>query len=80
MAKLPAPVIAIHGGAGTIDRARMTGRRERDLRAALTEALEAGYAVLDGGGDRAGNVATPFVSEGMYRGVMRKGKVSVAIY
>ena len=50
MAKVASPVIAIHGGAGTIDRARMTSRRERDFRAGLTEALEAGYAVLDGGG------------------------------
>jgi len=44
------PVLVIHGGAGTMGRARMTERRERDYRAALTAALRAGYAVLDGGG------------------------------
>lgn len=43
-------MLAIHGGAGTIGRARMTERRERDYRDALTAALRAGYAVLDGGG------------------------------
>ena len=30
--------------------------------------------------DRAGNVAMPFVSEGMYRGVARGGRFTVAIY
>jgi L-asparaginase / beta-aspartyl-peptidase len=44
------PVLAIHGGAGTIGRARMTERREGEYRAALTAALRAGYAVLEGGG------------------------------
>ena len=44
------PILAIHGGAGTIGRARMTARRERDYRAALAAALQAGYAVLAGGG------------------------------
>ena len=44
------PVIAIHGGAGTIGRARMNEPLEREYRAALTAALQAGYAVLDGGG------------------------------
>src|SRR4029453_14323445 len=44
------PVLAVHGGAGTIDRARMTERRERDYRDALAAALQAGYAVLHGNG------------------------------
>jgi len=50
MPKPPPPVIAIHGGAGTVDRARMTARREREFLDALTAALEAGYAVLGRGG------------------------------
>jgi isoaspartyl peptidase/L-asparaginase-like protein (Ntn-hydrolase superfamily) len=44
------PVLAIHGGAGTISRSRMTERRSAEYRAALMAALRAGYAVLDGGG------------------------------
>lgn len=40
----------IHGGAGTIERGRMTPERERDYREKLTEALLAGYEVLKKGG------------------------------
>lgn len=50
MARFFPPVLAIHGGAGTIGRARMTERREREYRDALGAALHAGYAVLEGGG------------------------------
>lgn len=42
--------IVIHGGAGTIDRAKMTPEREQELRETLGRALGAGYAVLEGGG------------------------------
>lgn len=42
--------IAIHGGAGTIDRAKMTPELEQQYRTALTEALQAGYAILKKGG------------------------------
>jgi beta-aspartyl-peptidase (threonine type) len=42
--------IAIHGGAGVIDRARMTPERESSYRAGLTAALDAGYAILEQGG------------------------------
>ncbi len=42
--------IAIHGGAGTIDRAQMTPERDAEYRAALTAAVEAGAEVLRGGG------------------------------
>ncbi|CUS48914.1 MAG: beta-aspartyl-peptidase (threonine type) IaaA [Idiomarinaceae bacterium HL-53] len=42
--------IAIHGGAGTITRENMTREREAQFEAALREATEAGYAVLDNGG------------------------------
>jgi L-asparaginase / beta-aspartyl-peptidase len=40
----------IHGGAGTIERGRMTPERERAYRDKLTEALLAGFAVLKKGG------------------------------
>ncbi len=42
--------IAIHGGAGTILRSKMTEEKERDYREALETALDAGYLVLDQGG------------------------------
>jgi beta-aspartyl-peptidase (threonine type) len=42
--------LVIHGGAGVIERTSMTPAREAEYRARLTEALEAGYAVLDRGG------------------------------
>jgi L-asparaginase / beta-aspartyl-peptidase len=42
--------MVIHGGAGTITRGSMTAELEAQYRAALEEALQAGYAVLSGGG------------------------------
>ena len=46
-----APIaIAIHGGAGTIERSKMTPEREKAYRAKLTEALNKGYGVLESGG------------------------------
>jgi L-asparaginase / beta-aspartyl-peptidase len=44
------PVIAIHGGAGTIRRGEMTAGETRRYRAALAQALQAGYAILTAGG------------------------------
>jgi beta-aspartyl-peptidase (threonine type) len=44
------PSLVIHGGAGTMRRESMSAEKEAEYRAKLTEALEAGYAVLDGGG------------------------------
>lgn len=41
--------LAIHGGAGTIKRENLTAEQEAAYRQKLTEALEAGYAVLDSG-------------------------------
>jgi beta-aspartyl-peptidase (threonine type) len=38
--------LAIHGGAGTIERSRLTADGERDYRAGLERALSAGYEVL----------------------------------
>lgn len=43
--------IAIHGGAGTITRENMSPEREAEFERALSEATEAGYAVLEQGGD-----------------------------
>ena len=40
----------IHGGAGTIERSRMTPEREKAYREKLTEALLAGFGVLKNGG------------------------------
>jgi beta-aspartyl-peptidase (threonine type) len=42
--------LVIHGGAGTITRKDMTPEMEAQYRAGLKQALEAGYAVLKGGG------------------------------
>ena len=42
--------IVIHGGAGTISRQDMTPEMDAQYRAALKQALEAGYAVLKSGG------------------------------
>jgi beta-aspartyl-peptidase (threonine type) len=42
--------LVIHGGAGVIVRNEMTPALEAEYRARLTEALNAGYAVLDQGG------------------------------
>jgi len=43
--------IAIHGGAGTIEKRHFTPEKEKAYRAKLKEAVEAGYAVLDKGGN-----------------------------
>lgn len=42
--------LAIHGGAGTLPRADMGGDKEAKYRAGLSASLDAGYAVLHGGG------------------------------
>jgi len=41
--------LAIHGGAGTIERSNMTPEREREFRAGLERALTAGYEILKRG-------------------------------
>lgn len=46
----PGWTLVIHGGAGTIDRARITPEQDQAIRAALSGALEAGSVVLAGGG------------------------------
>lgn len=42
--------IVIHGGAGALERGRYTPAEEEAYKAKLSEALDAGYAVLDKGG------------------------------
>ena len=42
--------LAIHGGAGIIDRAYLLPAKEKEVRAALDGALQAGSAILAGGG------------------------------
>jgi len=42
--------LAVHGGAGTIDRSKMTPEKERNYRAGLERALAAGYDILKNGG------------------------------
>jgi len=43
--------IAIHGGAGTIEKSRFTPEQEKAYRAKLKEAVETGYKVLERGGE-----------------------------
>src|SRR5947207_4018547 len=42
--------LAIHGGAGTIERSKMTAEREQEYRAGIEHALRAGREILDRGG------------------------------
>jgi beta-aspartyl-peptidase (threonine type) len=42
--------LVIHGGAGTIERSKMTPQKEREYRAGLERALSAGYEILKRGG------------------------------
>src|SRR5579863_7382377 len=50
--------IAIHGGAGAMPRASLTRQREALYHASLAAALDAGYAVLEGGGTSLDAVTT----------------------
>jgi beta-aspartyl-peptidase (threonine type) len=50
LAQNPEWVLVIHGGAGTILREEMTPEEEEAVRGAMTEALQAGTAVLERGG------------------------------
>ncbi|HEY0165328.1 MAG TPA: isoaspartyl peptidase/L-asparaginase [Sphingomicrobium sp.] len=43
--------LVIHGGAGTIERSKMTAQKDAAVRAGLNGALEAGSQILAGGGD-----------------------------
>jgi len=50
--------LVIHGGAGVIERAKMTPAAEASYRAGLGAALDAGYAVLEKGGSSLDAVTT----------------------
>jgi beta-aspartyl-peptidase (threonine type) len=54
--------MVIHGGAGTLPRAEMTGEAERRYRSGLQEAVDAGYAVLHDGGTSLDAVTRAIVS------------------
>lgn len=43
--------IAIHGGAGSISKAKLTESQQKSYRGKLKEAIDAGYKVLENGGD-----------------------------
>ena len=43
--------LVIHGGAGTIERSKMTPEKDREIRAALDRALQAGSRILGSGGN-----------------------------
>ena len=58
----PAPILAIHGGAGTIDSASMTPAKETAYREALAAALKAGQQVLTAGGTAIDAVVAAVVS------------------
>ncbi|MEQ8935924.1 MAG: isoaspartyl peptidase/L-asparaginase, partial [Amphiplicatus sp.] len=50
LAQAATPTIVIHGGAGALEKGRYTEEQEAAYKAKLTEALEAGYAVLEADG------------------------------
>lgn len=54
--------IAIHGGAGTIQRSLITAAQEQQYRLGLETAMEAGYAVLEKGGNATDAVLAAVVS------------------
>ncbi|MCG7553345.1 isoaspartyl peptidase/L-asparaginase [Pseudoalteromonas sp. Of11M-6] len=56
--KAPPFAIAIHGGAGTIERSNFTPEKEKQYKAKLKEAVEAGYKVLEQGGESLDAVTT----------------------
>lgn len=49
--------LVIHGGAGSMERGKMSAQKEREVRDGLTRALEAGSAVLARGGSAMDSVA-----------------------
>lgn len=50
--------IAIHGGAGTISKAKLSDEQQQAYRDKLKEAIDAGYKVLNDGGDSVTAVTT----------------------
>lgn len=61
-AEASAPVtIVIHGGAGALEKGRYTPTEEEAYKATLSAALDAGYAVLEGGGSALDAVETAII-------------------
>ena len=58
----PRTALVIHGGAGVIERASMSAEAEREIRAALDAALDAGHEVLARGGSALDAVEAAVVS------------------
>ena len=83
-------ILAIHGGAGAMSRSNLTPELQQAYRAALREALEAGYQVLDEEGSSLDAVVAAlrimeesplFNTPGMDRGAIDEdGNVVVKIY
>ena len=59
---VPPTALVIHGGAGVIERASLDAQAEREIRAALDAALDAGHAVLARGGSALDAVEAAVVS------------------
>ena len=60
-AKPPSIALVIHGGVGNIDKNKMTETQIASYTAGLTAALEAGYAVLEAGGEAVAAVEAAIV-------------------
>ncbi|MEH6790172.1 isoaspartyl peptidase/L-asparaginase family protein [Parasphingorhabdus sp.] len=54
--------IAIHGGAGTLERDRITPEKDAEIRAALNQALAIGSKILDDGGSAMDAITATIVS------------------
>src|SRR5260370_39630207 len=50
--------LVVHGGAGTMERGKMSPEREREYRAGIENALRAGWEILQHGGSRLEGTAT----------------------
>jgi beta-aspartyl-peptidase (threonine type) len=53
--------LVIHGGSGTITRENLSSTKEQALRAKLSQAIEAGYSIIEGGGTSLQAVTTSIV-------------------
>jgi L-asparaginase / beta-aspartyl-peptidase len=85
LAKPPEWSIAIHGGAGVIERAKVTPERDAQYRASLAKALDAGAKVLSNGGSSLDAVETvakimeddPLFNAGRGAAIGADGKVTL---
>ena len=77
--RYPLPVIAIHGGAGTLNRSQISAEQHAAFHSALENTLRPAQQLLAAGGgliavDAQGHLSLPFNAEGMYRGWARVGE------